>query len=190
MSAPVLLPAAMRVAVPWKDGGGITRTIAVGPEGAGMEDFDWRLSMAEVRAAGPFSRFDGIDRSLAVLAGELTLDIDGRTRRIGRGDAPLTFAGDVPVTGTPVGGDVTDLNLMVRRGRGTGRLVPLTPAFAPDPAATVLILVSTTPGTLDQAGTRIAIERFDAVRIDPATWPAIRVDAAGAIFAAEVSDAA
>ncbi len=186
MSGPVLLPAAARVAVPWKDGGGITRTIAAGPGDAGLDDFDWRLSMAEVCVAAPFSRFDGIDRSLAVLEGELALEVGGRMHRIVRGGAPVTFPGDVPVTGTPVGGDVVDLNLMVRRGRAQARLVPLTPDFAPRGAATSLILLFTAPGSVDHGGERIATARFDAVRVDPASWPAIAIDASGPVFAAEI----
>ncbi|MBY0302725.1 HutD family protein [Sphingomonas ginsenosidimutans] len=187
MSASVLLPAVARVAVPWKDGGGITRTIAAGPEGAGLDDFDWRLSMAEVRAAGAFSRFEGIDRHLAVLEGELALDIGGQPHGVGRGDAPVTFAGDMPVTGAPVGGDVIDLNLMVRRGRAIGRLAPVTPAFTADPAAHGLILVFTAPGAVDFGGERISAERFDAVRVDPTTWPAIGMDTAGPVFVAEIT---
>jgi environmental stress-induced protein Ves len=33
-------------ATPWKNGGGVTREIAVHPQGAGFDDFVWRLSMA------------------------------------------------------------------------------------------------------------------------------------------------
>ena len=53
-----LLSAARRAAVPWKNGGGVTREVAAHPAGASLEDFDWRVSTAEVRAAGPFSGFE------------------------------------------------------------------------------------------------------------------------------------
>jgi uncharacterized protein len=56
-------------AVPWKNGGGTTVEIAVHPPSAGTDAFDWRVSAAEIREAGPFSRFDGIDRALAILDG-------------------------------------------------------------------------------------------------------------------------
>lgn len=185
MTGPALLPAATRVAVPWKDGGGITRGIATGPEGAGLADFDWRLSMAEVAAAGPFSRFAGIDRTLAVLDGTLLLDIAGDAGRLTADSAPVAFAGDVAVTGTPVGGAVINLNLMVRRGTASARLTRLTPDFTPDPAAT-LILFFTAGGRVHHDDTPIAVARFDALRVDPAAWPALRIETDGWVFAAEI----
>ena len=54
----------------WKNGGGETAEIAVFPEGAGLDEFDWRISMARVEAGGPFSRFPGVDRTLSILEGE------------------------------------------------------------------------------------------------------------------------
>eukprot|EP01042_Synura_sphagnicola_P007286 gene7286-9332_t len=34
--------------MPWKNGGGTTTEMAVAPEGASLNDFDWRISMAHV----------------------------------------------------------------------------------------------------------------------------------------------
>ncbi|RAC78746.1 HutD family protein, partial [Burkholderia multivorans] len=81
--AAALIRAADLVASPWKNGGGVTREIAAGfPEaghadapgadapGAGaLDTFVWRVSVADVGAAGPFSRFDGVDRTLVLLSG-------------------------------------------------------------------------------------------------------------------------
>ena len=39
------------------------------PEGASLDTFDWRISMARVASDGPFSEFPGIDRTLAVVEG-------------------------------------------------------------------------------------------------------------------------
>jgi len=50
--------------MPWKNGGGETVEIAISPQGAGLADFDWRVSMATVASDGPFSVFPGIDRTL------------------------------------------------------------------------------------------------------------------------------
>jgi environmental stress-induced protein Ves len=47
--------------MPWKNGGGETTEIAVFPDGAGLSDFDWRVSMARVDGDGPFSSFPGIE---------------------------------------------------------------------------------------------------------------------------------
>lgn len=115
MSALRVLPAADRTPTPWKNGGGVTREIAMLPAADG-DGFEWRISMAEVASAGPFSRFDGIDRTLVVLSGVLELDLPDGSRRLGAGDV-IAFAGEAPVVGAPIDGVATDLNVMVRRDR-------------------------------------------------------------------------
>jgi uncharacterized protein len=119
----VILRAAERVAVPWKNGGGLTREVAVCPPGSNLEDFDWRVSLAEVRAGGPFSSFPGVDRQMAVLAGQLTLAIEGHeSLTLSPDSPPLGFAGEARVVAQPSGRPVTDLNVMTRRGRFSARL--------------------------------------------------------------------
>jgi environmental stress-induced protein Ves len=101
---------------PWKNGGGETAEIAVHPPGAGFADFGWRISLASVASDGSFSRFDGVDRTLTVLSGEMELTSAGKAHRLTAGSAPLAFPGDVPVAARLIGGEVTDLNVMTRRG--------------------------------------------------------------------------
>ena len=72
-----ILRAAERLSAPWKNGGGVTREIAVFPHGADLARFDWRMSLATVAAGGPFSTFPGIDRLMLVLDGRLDLEIAG-----------------------------------------------------------------------------------------------------------------
>lgn len=103
-------------ATPWKNGGGSTRQLAIAPPGAGLDDFAWRISCARVASAGPFSAFPGIQRSLALLEGDLLLRrTDGETRLQACGEA-LDFAGEEAIDATPLAGVVLDLNLMSRRG--------------------------------------------------------------------------
>jgi uncharacterized protein len=112
----VRLPAAARRATPWKNGGGVTREIAAAPPGAGLDAFEWRVSTAEVRQAGEFSRFPDINRTLCVLTGVLRLSLHGRAPvELDADSPPFEFPGDVPAHATPEG-LVTDLNVMVRRG--------------------------------------------------------------------------
>jgi len=101
----------------WKNGGGETRQIAVFPPGADMDEFDWRLSMATVAQDGPFSIFDGIDRTLFVLSGqEIQLAFnDGQTETLCNGDALHSFPADEALDATLVAGPITDLNIMARR---------------------------------------------------------------------------
>ena len=109
---------------PWKNGLGRTRELAVQPPGAGMDDFLWRVSVAEVDSAAPFSAFPGIDRTIVLLDGEgfsMALD-DGRTHALTEPFAPFAFAGEAQVVVTLAGGPTRDFNLMVRRGRIRGRV--------------------------------------------------------------------
>ena len=55
--------------MPWKNGQGATREIAVHPEGASLDNFMWRVSLAQVNAPGPFSLFRDCDRILCVVRG-------------------------------------------------------------------------------------------------------------------------
>lgn len=102
--------------IPWKNGGGTTREIAVFPPGAGMSDFDWRLSMAKVEQPGPFSAFPGIDRVLTVLEGELALTGPSMDILLTSVCSPVSFRGDMEVSGRPADGPVLDVNAMIRRG--------------------------------------------------------------------------
>lgn len=108
--------------VPWKNGLGITREIAVEPSGATMDDFVWRVSIADVDTASPFSRFPGIDRTIVLLEGDgFTMTLDGeREHALTTPCAPFAFAGEATVEVTLAGGATRDFNLMVRRGAARG----------------------------------------------------------------------
>lgn len=111
-------------AMPWKNGGGTTTEIAVFPVGAALSDFDWRISMAQVGADGPFSSFAGIDRTLCVLTGHgIRLAFgDGETVTLDAASTPFPFAADRAVDGVLVNGPIVDLNVMTRRGAWTHKI--------------------------------------------------------------------
>jgi environmental stress-induced protein Ves len=117
-----VLRAADRVAVPWKNGGGITREVAIWPPDAGFDTFDWRVSIAQVHEAGPFSRFENIDRTMAILQGRLALHFPGYSVELDANSEPFSFAGDAACDGLPLEGPVTDLKVMVRRGSAVARI--------------------------------------------------------------------
>jgi len=54
-----ILRAAERPALPWKNGGGVTREVAATPPGVIWVHFDWRVSIAEIHSAGPFFALSG-----------------------------------------------------------------------------------------------------------------------------------
>lgn len=115
-----ILRAADRPAAGWKNGGGVTREIAAGPEGAGMDDFAWRVSLAEVTAGGPFSVFPGVDRVLTLAEGAgMDLAIGGVRRLVDRRFAPQRFPGDEPTDCRLLGGPVVNFNVMYRRSAVT-----------------------------------------------------------------------
>lgn len=112
-------------ATPWKNGIGRTRELAIYPADAGMDDFAWRVSVAEVDSAAPFSVFPGIDRHIALLEGAgftMTLD-DGRTHALTTPLMPFAFPGEAQVTVSLHGGPTRDFNLMLRRTLVCGELV-------------------------------------------------------------------
>jgi uncharacterized protein len=156
------LPALQRIPQPWKNGGGVTREIAVYPEGAGLDDFLWRVSMAEVTAPGPFSRFEGIDRHLTILTGSLGMDMPDGGHVLNPGDR-LSFAGEAAIDATPLL-PVIDLNVMTRRGQinadvrhiGGGLILP----------SDLVLLVATAPTIVTANGLRHALQPYDALRFD------------------------
>ncbi len=110
-------------AMAWKNGGGTTVEYAVFPAGARLAEFDWRVSRARVEAAGPFSIFPGVDRTLAVVDGAgIDLVFADRVARAGPTTTPLPFPADVAVDGRPIAGPIEDLNVMTRRGRWRHRV--------------------------------------------------------------------
>lgn len=105
-------------AMPWKNGGGTTREIACQPPGAGLDTFDWRVSIATIAAAGPFSAFPGVDRVIMLLDGAgVHLRGEGVDHRLDTPLTPFAFAGDVALACDLLGGASTDFNLMTRRGK-------------------------------------------------------------------------
>lgn len=104
----------------WKNGAGSTRELAVEPPGAA--NFDWRLSVAEVDRAAPFSVYPGIDRVIVLLDGAgLRLRGDVAYDLIEPGE-PFGFAGEARIEAEPIGGATRDFNLMLRRGAWAGRV--------------------------------------------------------------------
>ena len=123
--AVTLIPRAEQRRMPWKNGGGACRELALHP--AGAAEFDWRLSVAEVERDSEFSRFPGIDRSILVLSGGgfALLVGDDPPVRLRPGAPPFAFAGERVTRCVVAGGPSRDFNVMTRRGRCTHALLDL-----------------------------------------------------------------
>jgi environmental stress-induced protein Ves len=131
-----VLSASVRRVVPWRNGAGTTTVVAEGwPDGAdGADSVDgadgagpasepvWRISIATIERAAPFSAFAGVDRLLMPLSpAGLDLVIDGRRVR-GEAFDVLPFAGESAVEAVDVTTRGLDLNLMTVRGAAVGTL--------------------------------------------------------------------
>jgi environmental stress-induced protein Ves len=170
-----ILRARDRIATPWKNGGGTTAEIAAHPPGAGLDDFDWRISVADVRSGGPFSIFAGIDRKLALLEGALTLTIERQgVVALTPGTPPLDFPGDAKTEAVLTSGDAKDLNVMTRRGVVTSTMTRRKTAgpLAPGPRASVAVAYFLSDATLFDGRQDVTLEPGDALlaaREDQAT---------------------
>jgi len=189
-----LLQRVDRPSSPWKNGGGITWTVAMDPQDGSMENFSWRLSLAQVGVAGPFSHFAEVDRILAVVEGRLLLRIDGTERRLGAADGCLAFGGEDPVWGAPEGEAALDLNLMLRRGRCSGAIRHLptlgTPSAGPDisPAITTIVMVFTGPGSVEDEEGGVEVGYLDAIQVAAPDFGALRISSPSPAYRVEISD--
>ena len=116
--------------IAWKNGRGTSRHLAVSPEAAGDDSFDWRVSCSEIAADSPFSQFADLDRQILLLRGrgfslrcrDENVEFDRSVRQI---DEPFAFRGEWETECTLLAGPVEVLNVMTRRGRFGARVAPL-----------------------------------------------------------------
>lgn len=169
------LPSSNFTAMPWRNGAGVTREIAVEPSDDPAVPFHWRLSMADLAGDGPFSAFPGIDRVLLLLDGEgVVLTIDGGSPRALPVGEAIAFPADVPTTLTMQSPRGQDLNLMWDRSRVVGSMIVLE-AGTERRSDETAIAVALDPSLVIVDGERVVLDLHDAVRIDgPA---AVRIDA-------------
>ncbi len=176
----VLIPFAGLSPVPWKNGGGSTTEIAIGPPDSGFEDFDWRVSLATIEKDGAFSAFPGVDRTLALVEGHgMTLEIDGEPTLVTDTEPVVAFDGSSQVIAKLSRGGSTDFNAMTRSERcyhtfGRRRLSGDSTAsstFVARADVTVLFLAEGDALELRNENERIGMVRYDAVVLEPgSTW--------------------
>lgn len=170
----VLIPFAGLSPVPWKNGGGSTIEIAIGPPDAGFDDFDWRVSLATIAEDGAFSQFPGVDRTLALVDGHgLTLQIDGEPTLISDAEPVIAFDGASEVQARLNRGPTLDFNVMSRSERcwhqfGRRRLSGDS-TFVARAEVTVLFLAEGDSLQLASDDERIGLVRYDAVILDQGT---------------------
>ena len=109
----IVAPAEFR-SQPWKNGGGVTHEIVRWPD---RDDYDVRISLADDRAAGPFSRFPGY-RRWSFLAGPapIVLEVACVAYELEAPGDHIEVAGDVAIDCALPAGPTRLLNFLVRDG--------------------------------------------------------------------------
>ena len=170
-----LIPYASLDPAPWKNGGGSTTEIAIWPPDAGIDNFEWRISLATISQSGPFSIFPGIDRTLALVSGPgVMLDLNGQERVLLCEEEPvIEFDGEADVVATIGDGDTTDFNIMTRRaccehqlGR---RVLSGLSEFSPRGDTTIMFLAEGDSLSISCDSERLGLVRYDAVVFEPGT---------------------
>ncbi|MEE1811978.1 MULTISPECIES: HutD/Ves family protein [Streptomyces] len=159
-----VLRAADRTATPWKNGGGVTREIAASPEGAPLDAFDWRVSLADVSRDGPFSSFPGVDRTLTVVEGAgMDLMVGGEHHIVDEQYWPHDFPGDLETEGRLLGGPVVNFNVMYRRERTSAEVAVVrgTVRLSVPEGGAVLAVALEDGAVVD--GQDIELDRYDAL---------------------------
>ncbi|MFI7006260.1 HutD family protein [Streptomyces sp. NPDC050145] len=183
--APQILRAHERTPAPWKNGGGITTEVLAHPQGAGTDDFVWRISVADVATSGPFSAFEGIDRVITVVEGPgMALTVDGTEHVVDTRYTPLAFSGDATTDCRLLDGPIVDFNVMVRRtdAKAEVSIERRYTVLHPAPGTRVFAIVLEGSATLYRDS--VTLGRLDAVLLQDDDDPAdIAVDGVLAVVA-------
>ncbi|MGW2718765.1 HutD/Ves family protein [Streptomyces sp. NPDC001492] len=171
-----------RPAVPWKNGGGLTREIASSPSRAGMSDFAWRVSLADVAEPGPFSRFEDVDRIITLVEGPgMVLTVDGTSHTVAEQYVPFAFSGDAATDCRLLGGPLVDFNVMVRRGRATAQVEIVRDRVALPALAGTTLLAVVLDGSAVLEASGLVLDRFDGALITDARDEALKVTGIAAL---------
>jgi uncharacterized protein len=123
----------------WRNGGGTTRELLTRHQ-PGIDDWQYRISVAEVNSDGPFSHFERTQRHFCVLSGHgVDLTIDGMPHRVTKTSNALNFSGEAVVDCKLIDGPTSDLNFMIRSSsepKPLSRMAPLSSAMSWDLSAT------------------------------------------------------
>lgn len=146
-----------------------------------MDDFGWRVSLAEVTADGAFSVFPGVDRTLTLAEGAgMDLAIGGVRRLVDRRYAPQRFPGDEPTDCRLLAGPVVNFNVMYRRDAVSAdtAVVRGDLALAVRPGESLLVVAL--EGTAEVAGSA-ELGPYDAVLVAGAREVVLRSSGRAAV---------
>jgi environmental stress-induced protein Ves len=111
---PRIVPPAGFRSQPWKNGGGVTHEIVRWPD---SDAYDVRISIADDRTPGPFSRFPGYRRwSFLADRAPIVLDVAGALHELVALGDHIEVDGDAAIRCTLPAGPTRLLNVLVRHG--------------------------------------------------------------------------
>jgi len=159
--------------VPWKNGGGVTHEALRVPAGAVHHQF--RISVAEIDASGPFSDFTGYRRHMVLLQGAgLRLRFsNGARAALQRVGDLVEFDGGLHTECDLLAGACVDLNLLTSQAieSADARVERLTRplVLAADAAATFAVFcICGSVCVVQGAGDAAALDRWDLAVFDGA----------------------
>ena len=106
--------------MPWKNGGGSTRELFVIPHESESDKFYFRISIAQVNQAGPFSLYPGIDRFLMLLEGKgFILNFEDKSHvKLAAPFDSFEFEGEEKIQCELIDKNCLDFNIMTDRNWG------------------------------------------------------------------------
>ncbi len=170
--------------------GGETVQLCICPPQAQYADrgFLWRLSTASVECeSSVFTHLPDYNRIIALLGGQLSLDIGGRLEKLSP-CTPFSFDGGAAVTGY---GRAVDFNLMLRKGMCEGQMRPLENGrmdFGPRNgwAGTAHLIYAADPVSVRWEGGGAALAAGSLLRLDGADRLTVEAAPKGRAMAASV----
>ncbi|WP_291735095.1 HutD family protein [Leisingera sp. F5] len=133
--------------VPWKNGGGVTRELALHQEDGHMV---WRLSLAEISRSGPFSAFPGLARIHCIVEGAGHTLSNSETQLQAWPLKPLCFDGGMEFDSRLREGPCKAFNVIYDPVRVTADAAILRDGALPDAAGSQVFFVVS--GSLNLAG--------------------------------------
>ena len=156
--------------MPWKNGQGSTTELLIEPIGAGLDDFDWRISCATVQADGDFSSFHGVDRSLLIMSGSgMNLNFNQQvTLTLTPESQVLNFVGEDHVQAGLLHDAITDFNVMTRRSRWLHSLEKYTfdQVLSLQTQSDLLLIYHADGDVVQCMGNDVTLSRYELLRIE------------------------
>lgn len=156
--------------MPWKNGQGVTYEI-YRDKGETLEDFGYRISMADVASDGAFSHFLGRERILTVLNGDgIVLTVNQQEKITLKPQQIFNFSGESEVYSELINRAIRDLNVIFDPKFFTAKLSWLNQNnHLTTQADTVFILANADNTQVFINDKTFELNQFDSVKIDHQT---------------------